>query len=84
MVLELDNLEEIHQLWNQVISKVSVEKFEEFLYNFMSLRHEDLKQERLYEVFCQSIKNADSVLQLLIDLEAYCNHFTALLEDTCC
>ncbi len=74
---ELD-LEQLQRQWHEVLSTVGQKKFPEFLRFFLMLEHKQVRQQRLFRLVKQRVKEANEVFELLGELESYAEIYAAL------
>ncbi|MBW4639052.1 MAG: DUF262 domain-containing HNH endonuclease family protein [Gloeocapsa sp. UFS-A4-WI-NPMV-4B04] len=63
--------------WKGIRNTVQMEKFTEFLYCYLSLKHYGVRRERLFRLVKKSVKNAQQAFDLLDQLENYSGLFIA-------
>jgi uncharacterized protein with ParB-like and HNH nuclease domain len=73
-----DDLAAAQRQWKTIINTVQMEKFPEFLRNYLSLKETRVRRERLFKLVRTSVKNAQEAFDLLDDLENYSSLFIAL------
>jgi Protein of unknown function DUF262/Protein of unknown function (DUF1524) len=64
--------------WEQIIDKVSMENFPEFLRCWLSLKYTQVRGRNLFETVCKTVQNMEQSLDLLDNLDNYCDLYVAL------
>lgn len=73
-----DDLQEARRQWRRIINTISMDKFPEFLRDYLSLKQTKVRRERLFKVLRESVKTGEQAFELLDQLENYSSLFIAL------
>jgi Protein of unknown function DUF262/Protein of unknown function (DUF1524) len=74
---EID-LEQLQRQWEDILSTVGQKKFPEFLRFYLMLKHKQVRQQRLFKIVKQEVRDRVEVFELLEQLELYAEVFSAL------